>query len=344
MTAATVIAPIREEKSVGYGFAGALAAGSAIGGAAGGYIGVKGGQEIVAWAEQVKAADSQLLSEGHTQLPPMPAPDAPTGRKDRHIVLCFAAGIALGGFLVWLVAGIGAVFLQDFGNSTIEAGEQAEAGEIVVGAFIFGGMAGLCGFVIPGVFIGCGLWLMESRARMREIKADATYEVWQNREELRRQLEAGEITPNDALTLLKGGDLTRSAVLEPPTPAMPIPEPRVPHAPMVILALAAAVATHGYVRTVEGAHSTPARVQRILSDPAAPERETTTIWPVHTQEAEDVWAWALSVYEAPELDRFRERVGELCVHPEIEPDDAEAIRTLAAGVGAYRRARSLGRA
>lgn len=329
---------------MGNGFAGAMAAGSALGGAAGGYIGVRGGQEVVTWAERVKDADVQLLSEGHAQLPPIPEPPGPRGRKDRHIILCFAAGTALGGFLTWLLAGIGAVFLGDVGNSAAEVGDQAGTGELVVGALIVGGMAGLCGFVFPGALIGSGFWIMESRARLKELKASATHEVWQNREALRRQLDSDDITSQEALTLLIGGPQQHAPVIEAPTPVMSIPDAGVPVAPKSILALAAAVATHGYVRTSEGSHSTPARVQRILSDPAAPEREATRIWPVHTQEAEDVWAWALSVYDAPELDQFRERVGELCVHPEIEPGDAEAIRTLSAGVGAYRRARSLGRA
>lgn len=330
---------------MGYGFAGAMAAGSALGGAAGGYIGVKGGREVVAWAERVKEADTQVLLEGHAQLPPMPEPARPTGRKDRHIILCFAAGIALGGFLIWLLAGISALFLSDVGNSTVEASEQAGTGELVFGALVVGGMAGLCGFIVPGAFIGSGLWILESRARLNEVKASATHEVWQNREALRRQLDSGDITSHEALTHLSGGSQAPAPTNEAPTPVMPVPDAGVPIAPKTILVLAAAVATHGYVRTSEGTRSTPARVQRILSDPAAPERETTKIWPVHTQEAEDVWAWALSVYDAPEpLDPFRERVGELCVHPEIEPGDDEAIRTLSAGVGAYRRARSLGRA
>lgn len=325
--------------SMGHQFVGSMAAGAAVGTAAGGVMGMRSAGQVVAWARGVREADAQLLEQGHTQLSSIAEPESQGYRKERHVLVCYGGGMLLGGFLVWLVVGIAVAAVGTVGNSEGEA----VMGQLVIGALFFGGVAGLAGLVVPGLIFGSIFWMMESRARLEADKALTAHAVWSNREELRQQLDSGAISPGEALRLLRG-DIPETLPLEPPPPAMPLPEAGQPATPMAILALACAVATHGYVRSDSGDSSTPSRVQRLLKDPDAPERGTTTILSVHTDEAEAVFAWALGAYDAPDRDEFRERVGYWAAYREVEPSNAEAVRILAAGVGGYRRAQSLGRA
>lgn len=127
-------------------------------------------------------------------------------------------------------------------------------------------------------------------------------------------------------------------------PVMPLPTVGHPLPPMDVLALASAVASQAYVRTDMGPASTASRVQRILTDPHSPDRGSVAIYGDHVEEAEQVFTWAMGAFEANPPDPFREQVGHWAVFTEVDPRDADAIRMLAAGVGGYRRARSLGAA
>lgn len=315
-----------------------MAAASAVGGVAGATLGTRSAGKAVQWIENVRAADAQLLEQGHAQLPPIPEPDIGY-RKERHFLACYVGGIFLGGFLVWLTVGIGAIVLSNVGN----ADGEALVGEIILGALFIAGAAGVFGFVVPGLIIGAVFWAMESRARLEADKALTMHAAWSSREELRAQLETGDITARGAIRLLRGEPL-EPTLTEAPEPVMPLPRAGQALPPMDVLALAAAVAAGSYVRTNMGEISTASRVQRILTDPHAPDRETVAIYWAYLDEAEQVFAWAMGAYDAEPRDPFRERVGYWAVFNEVEPTNAEAIRVLAAGIGGYRRARSLGQA
>lgn len=324
-------------EGVGHGgFAGSMAAASAVGGVAGATLGARSAGKAVQWIENVRATDAQLLEQGHTQLPPIPEPDIGY-RKERHFLACFGGGIALGGFLTWLIVGVGAVVLSNVGNTDGEA----LVGEIILTALFVGGVAGVFGFVFPGLIIGSVFWAMESRARLEADKALTMHAAWRSREELRAQLESGDLSPVEAAQLLRG-EPDEPVLVEMPGPVLALPTPGMPLSPKDVLALASAVAAGSYVKTDMGPISTPSRVQRILTDPHAPDRETVAIYAAHVEEAEQVFVWAMGAYDADPRDEFRERVGYWAVFNEVEPTDAEAIRALAAGVGGYRRARSLG--
>lgn len=320
---------------MGYGFVGSLAAGAAAGTAAGGALGVRSVQPVIDWAQQVRASDAQLLEQGHEQLPPIQEPENQIYRKPRNGVLVWGAGVLLGGFLTWLVVSF---FVIIVGNG----GGEMLPGEMVIASLLFGGMAGVFGFLIPGTLIGGLLWVMESRARLQAVKAMTVREVWEEREQLRTQLAFGETTPAEALRTLRGVNPEPMETYGPLPAAMPIPEAGVALPPMAILALASAISYHGYVRTTAGANSTAARVQRILTDPDAPERASTTITVVHTEEAQAVFTWAMGAFEVTERDEFREQVGYWAAFNETEPNNTEAIRMLSGGVGGYRRAQSRG--
>jgi hypothetical protein len=120
-----------------------------------------------------------------------------------------------------------------------------------------------------------------------------------------------------------------------------LPEPNLSLSPKEILALAA-VARDGYVGVGAGMASTVATVTRILTSPHAPERDSVYIFVHHVVEAENTFIWAMRAFEANPRDEFREKISDVAARETIDPQDREALRTLVAGLGAYRRAMALG--
>lgn len=308
-----------------FGFA--LLGGAAVG-AAGGLASAAGVHGRI-W--EMRLADADALERGQV-LGPMPEP--PSGaRPPRRIVLQYVLSILASGFAVWLVSLIFLWFL-----SGTASGEDPTAAERIIGAGIFAAIFGTIGFLIPGAFIGILLHFRENRARLAAAEAALRHQYWEEREELRHRLEAGTISVSDAIHLLRGEGPSDHQPLPTTSPQLPLPEANAPITPKDLLALASAVARHGYVGVDAGPSSTAASVTRILTDPNTPERTSTVITSSDIAEAENAVIWAMHAFEASPRDEFRERVGSVAVRESIDPQDHEAIRVLAAGVGAFRRA------
>lgn len=178
-------------KQVAAGAGGAAAAGAA---------GVFGG--LVALGKDAETMDQEVARDLESlrttaRLAPVSDPVfALEPRAEKTILNRYLIGIALGGFLVWLVTLI--VLLVG-----IEAtGQEATLVEKVFPSLMFAGMAGLAGFVIPGILIGAWLWLREARARVREATARNYRLFWAERERGAQALASGQATPDQVAAVL----------------------------------------------------------------------------------------------------------------------------------------------
>lgn len=309
--------------------------GSAAAGAIGGLDAAAGVHGRI-W--NLRLNDAGLLEHGQP-LPVMPEPPAKP-RKQRSIVLNYALSILGSGFIVWLIAFILLLILAEVGASA--TGQSVTVLERVIPSLIFAAFFGGIGFLIPGTLIAVILHFVENRARLNAAEAQLTRQYWEEREQLRVGLESGQICLPDAIDLLRR-DSTRG-VEQPAIPLAPtpLPEANAPITPKGVFTVASATARHGYIGVDAGMTSTVAKVVRILTGPEAPERTSTDILPADILEADDTFVWAMHAYEASPRDPFREKVGDLAVRETIDPQDRDAIRILAAGVGSYRRARAMG--
>lgn len=314
-----------------YGF---VLLGSAVAGAVGWYGAAVGVHQRI-WEQRFE--DAEALEQGH-HLGPMPEPPV-VDRKPRNHVLIYLFSILGSGFVVWLLSFIGWLFFVEFAATT--TGESIPGAERVLSALMFAGIFGLIGFLFPGVLVGAFFQFKENRARLRTTEARLRRQYWEEREYLRNGLENGHISVTEAIGLLRG-DTASPGEPAAVTATFPLPEPNLPLSPKEILALAAAVTRDGYVGVKAGMASTAATVVRILTSPDAPERDTTYIFDHDVIEAENAFIWAMHAFDANPRDEFRENFGEMAARETIDPKDREALRTLVAGLGAYRRAMALG--
>lgn len=309
--------------------------GSAAAGVVGG-LGAAAGVHGRIW--DLRLSDAAALEQGQP-LPPMAEPPAKR-RKNRNIILTYVLSILGSGFVVWLIAFILVLMLANFGASV--SGESVTIVEKVIPSLIFAAIFGACGFLIPGALLAVVLHFVENKARLNAAETELTRQYWEEREQLRVGLEMGQISVSEAIVLLRGD--TAPAFEQPAITytSIPLPEANTPMTPKGVFAVAAAVARHGYIGVDAGMTSTVAKVITILTSSEAPERTYTEILPADISEAEDAFVWAMHAFEATPRDEFRERVGSAAVHDTIDPQDRESIRTLAAGIGAYRRAKAMG--
>lgn len=309
--------------------------GSAAAGAVGGYVAGAGPSAHV-WS--LRLNDATALEQGRP-LPMMSEPPAKP-RKNRSIVLKYVLSILGSGFVVWLIAFILLLILANFGESA--SGESVTVFEKVIPSLIFAAIFGGVGWLIPGAFIAVILHFVENNARLDGERARLTRRYWEEREQLRVGLEAGQIATSEAIKLLRGDTDPASEQVEGTRASFPLPDANVPITPKGVFAVAAAAARHGYIGVDAGTTSTVARVTRILTSPESSERRYTEVLPADVAEAEDTFVWAMHAYEAMPRDTFRERVGDAAVYDTVDPQDRDTIRTLVAGIGAYRRAKALG--
>lgn len=310
-----------------------------LGGATAGAIGgLAAGAAIHSRIWSLRLNDAEALEQGRPLAPTREPPAK--ARKDRNIVLKYVISILGSGFAVWLAAFIALQFLLNLGTST--SSETVPALERIIGTGFFAVIFGLIGLLIPGAFIGVILHFAENRARLKAREAVLTRQYWEDRERLRHALEAGEITVPDAIQLLRGDATQTEPPALPPEPGVPVPEANQPITPTELFALTSSVARHGYVGVDAGVRSTVAVVTRILTDSYAVERGSITITPHDISEAENAFVWAMHAYDANPRDDFRIKVGDTAARKFIDPQDQKAVRTLAAGVGAYRRAMAHG--
>lgn len=176
-----------------------ILAGSALGGAgAGALVGTRHAQEQQSWAESILTTDEQLLRSGQV-LPAIPEPVAPKDRKDKGIVRCYLTGIVIGGVGAWLITLLVLLGLIEV------SGEEATLTERLMSSQLFAFIAGLAGFVFPGIIIGALIYLAEKRAQLRHAAAGFRHGVWQQREAMRDDLATGRLTVPQAVAQLHAG-------------------------------------------------------------------------------------------------------------------------------------------
>jgi hypothetical protein len=178
-----------------YGRALAAAAVVAGAGVAGRTAGTRHVQAQQSWAEAILAADERLLRSGQP-LPPIPEPTPPTQRKDKGIVRCYLTGIIIGGVGTWLITLLVLLAL------TTAGGEDVSFAERLMSSQLYAFIAGLIGFVFPGIVIGAVLYLAEKGGQTKNATAHFRHEFWQRREELRSDLATGRITVPQAVAQL----------------------------------------------------------------------------------------------------------------------------------------------
>lgn len=309
--------------------------GSAAAGAIGGF-GAAAGVHARVW--NLRLNDAWALEHGQP-LPSMVEPPA-KARKPRSIVLNYVLTILGSGFAVWLIAFVLLLILADLGASATS--ESVTVFERVVPALIFAAIFGGFGFLVPGAFLAVILHFVENKARLNADETSLTRQYWEEREQLCIGLQTGQISLSEAINLLRGDAAPAFEQHDMTYTSIPLPEANAPITPKGVFAVAAAVARHGYVGVDAGMTSTVARVIRILTSAEASERSYTDVLPADITEADDAFVWAMHAYEVTPRDDFRERVGDVAVRETIDPQDRESIRTLAAGIGAYRRAKVMG--
>lgn len=324
------------------GYGQTLAGASAVGAVVGGAAGLRHAARIQEWKDQIGGADLAQLREGQP-LPPIPEPPPITYRSQRGMVRCYVVGVLIGGFATWLVT-----FLVMLAITGIVDGS---VGEKVAGALAFAFMAGLFGFVFPGLLIGAGIWLREVRGRLAHDGQDERRLYWESREVMRGRLARGEWSPEQAWRHITSGAMGTVSDAPPPLPGQQDfgavvypPEAGEPVEPLAVVALAAALSetTGGYRSVDHGANSTPAACARILTDPGDPAHQHAFLRLDHFNEGAEAQEWALTA--AGRGDGWARRAAPHLGQERIDPYDHQAITMVASVIGAYRRARAVGAA
>lgn len=172
------------------------AAGIGLGGSAavGTAAGVKARANDAVRMDRLVAEDLNAL-QATGQLPPRSPAYSLTPRKQRGMVACYALGILGSGFAVWLLTVIIATVFQ------MSAGEQFPA-KALLGSMMIAAVLGFIAFIIPGLFVGSGLWLREVRARISDETGQVYRQFWGEREAARAALAEGRTAPQHVLALL----------------------------------------------------------------------------------------------------------------------------------------------
>lgn len=172
------------------------AGGAAAAGAAGAFGGRVARSKDVEKMDEAVARDVEALRTTGRLAPVSDPVFALEPRAEKTILNRYLVGIVIGGFLVWLVTLI--ILLV-----SIEAtGQEATLVEKVFPSLMFAGMAGLAGFVLPGILIGAFLWLREARARVRDATAENYRLFWGERERGAQALASGQANPTQVAAVL----------------------------------------------------------------------------------------------------------------------------------------------
>jgi len=208
-------------------------------------------------------------------------------------------------------------------------------------------LVGVPASVLPGVLVGLVLQRREISKRLQAQQQQSLAALTLTRENVRRRLEEGILTPAQAVQELYGPrhsvSLAPTVAADEPTDIYPLTVPQAgrPVQPLELLILASAVAdlSGGYVNVDHGENSTPATVQRILLDGSAPERNLIKMLRHNESEAMEVVSW---VGQASPGDGYMQHLHKSLSRSGIEPTDRAAVTLTASAVGALRRAKALG--
>lgn len=173
-------------------------------GIAGGAAGMRATQPISEWANQVRAADVQLLETGKA-LPLLPEPEDSPVRHPRKRWLIYVASILIGALTVALLGALAASLITH-GVSTSVPEADMLPGERVLALVLTGLVGGGVGFLIGavlGIPLGGVLDILEIRRRLKAAQPALKRMVWERRETLRSDLAAGHITPLAAISQLQ---------------------------------------------------------------------------------------------------------------------------------------------
>lgn len=160
---------------------------------AGGKIGVDKMLAAEDWSRMIYQGDVQCLASG-LPMPPLEAPPAKP-RLPRNGILVFLIGPLIG-----LVLGFVAVvlFVQLLASMTPDA-----TGATRVLGGIFWGFFGAAGGGFIGIFLGLLFYLLEVAARAKAFSTALHRDAWEQREQLRAELESGRMAPAQAIMALE---------------------------------------------------------------------------------------------------------------------------------------------
>lgn len=164
---------------------------AALGGAiTGGKVGFDKMRDAADWSRAIYQHDIQCLASGQ-QMPRIEAPPE-YPRKKRNLLLVFLVGPLVCGILGFVGA---ALFVQLLASMS----PDATGGTRVVGGIFWGFMGAGGGAFFVGTFLGLLLCLLELGARAKAFRTALRRDAWEQREQLRADLESGRSSPDQAI-------------------------------------------------------------------------------------------------------------------------------------------------
>lgn len=177
--------------SIGRGTGGVVA--SAAGGAlAGRYARIK---DELRMAQQIQYDLQCLGKEGG--LPPAQPLFRLTPRRSLNVLLCYLLGMAVTGFVAWLLTVIiAAILINTFDLPDTNPSERWMTP--LFAGFVVGTVAA----VVPGLLIGAAIWLREVKKRISEVTAVSYREYWNQRQHGAQALALGQATTHQVANVL----------------------------------------------------------------------------------------------------------------------------------------------
>ena len=168
---------------------------AALGGAiTGGKVALDKMRDAADWSRRIYQHDIACLVSGY----PMPDIEAPPAqpRKPRNPILVFIVGPVVCGVLGFVIT---ALFVQFLASLSPDATGDTR----VIGAIYWGLFGALGGAFFIGTFLGLLLCLLELTARAKGYKVMLRRNAWEQREQLRADLESGRLSPDQAIRELE---------------------------------------------------------------------------------------------------------------------------------------------
>lgn len=156
----------------------------------GGKVGFDKVRDAADWSRAIYQRDIECIASGH----PMPHVEAPPAqpRMPRNQTLVFLIGPLVCGIL-------GAIMAVLIVQLLASMSPDATGSTRLVGGIFWGLMGAGGGAFFVGTFLGLLLCMLELGAQARAFKAAIRRDVWEQREQLRAELESGRMSPDQTI-------------------------------------------------------------------------------------------------------------------------------------------------
>lgn len=128
----------------------------------------------------------------HGSLEPLDRAPVKPAMRYRSMVGRVVLGMGGSGVVVFLLALVSLVALSGMASDPLPMANR------LAGSVLVAGLLGIVGFFVPGVGIGVGMWMAESKRRVDDAALEPLRSYWNLRESLREALAFGATTPQDA--------------------------------------------------------------------------------------------------------------------------------------------------